>query len=460
MLHSALIAVTSESSLLLVQRAGPGEGLEAWRLLLDHYESQTRQSKVMKMIQVLGWQFKGGDMQAALEEFDALTRRYQETTGKAVDDDSKIGILIKGFGDSALKEHLALYSDRCETYAEFRHELDTLVKARAAFLVGTAPMDIGALKGGPKGKKGKGKGAESRQCFTCGKTGHLAANCRSGAPGGGKGGGTAVAAPKAKPSGSCHKCGVVGHYARDCRASAAKQAAHKAKTGKGGGQHLVEPEAEAASASASANLGFISLCSLAAGKKSKGKELGQERRESERMDRNDRSIRFRVDSGACVTVVPKDHPATRGYKVHLDFQTGRTYTTASKTTVQDEGLKVLQTRRTGGPEGEPQRLKARCAAVQTALMSVMAMVDSGHTVVFDRLRSFAIHNETGLQKEFKRHEGGWDLHLELEAPELANAEAVQALAALQADRVKKLLATAPTPQQEEVRVVPGPFGRR
>ena len=452
----------SESGLLLAQRAGPGEGLEAWRLLLDHFESQTRQSKVMRMIQVLGWQFKGGDMQSALEEFDALTRRYQETTGKAVDDDSKIGILIKGFGDSALKEHLALYSDRCETYAAFRNELDTLVKARAAFLIGPAPMDIGALKGGPKGKKGKGKGTESRQCFTCGKTGHLAANCRSGAPGGGKGGGATVAAPKAKPTGACHKCGIVGHYARDCRASAAKQAAYKAKTGKGGGQHSVEPEAEAASASASANLGFISLCSLAAGKKSKGKGQGQETGENERMDRSDRSIRFRVDSGACVTVVPKNHPATRGYRVHQDGQTGRTYTTASKATVRDEGLKVLQTKRLGGPGGEPQRLQTRCAAVQTALMSVLAMVDSGHTVVFDRTRSFAVLKETGLQKEFTRHEGGWDLHLELEAPELANAEAVQALATLQADKVKKLLevSQAATPTEQEARVVPGPFGRR
>ena len=90
------------------------------------------------------------------------------------------------------------------------------------------------------------------------------------------------------------------------------------------------------------------------------------------------------------------------------------------------------------------------------------MVDSGHTVVFDRTRSFAVHKETGLQKEFTRHEGGWDLHLELEAPELANAEAVQALATLQADKVKKLLevSQAATPTEQEARVVPGPFGRR
>ena len=88
--------------------------------------------------------------------------------------------------------------------------------------------------------------------------------------------------------------------------------------------------------------------------------------------------------------------------------------------MQDEGLKALQMRRLGGPGGEPQRLQTRCAAVQTALMSVLATVDSGHTVVFDRARSFAVHNEMVLQKEFTRHEGGWDFHLELEAPELAN----------------------------------------
>ena len=80
----------------------------------------------------------------------------------------------------------------------------------------------------------------------------------------------------------------------------------------------------------------------------------------------------------------------------------------------------------------------------------------------DRTGSFAVHNETGLQKEFTRHEGGWDLHLELEAPELANAEAVRALATLQADKVKKLLEVgqAATPTEQEARVAPGPFGRR
>ena len=71
----------------------------------------------------------------------------------------------------------------------------------------------------------------------------------------------------------------------------------------------MEPEAEAASASS--NLGFISLCSLAAGKRSKGKGQGQETGESERIDRSDRSICFRVGSGACVAVVPKNHRATR-----------------------------------------------------------------------------------------------------------------------------------------------------
>ena len=102
----------------------------------------------MGMIQVPGLQHKRGYTQSALEEFGALTKRYHELTGKAADDDSKIGILINGFGDSALKEHLAIYSDRCETYDNSRAELDTLAKARAAYLIGSAPIDIGAFEGG------------------------------------------------------------------------------------------------------------------------------------------------------------------------------------------------------------------------------------------------------------------------------------------------------------------------
>ena len=139
MLYSSLIAVCEGKSIAIVERAGAGEGIEAWRLLLARYEAQTRQSKVIKMIQVLNWDFKQGDLLDQLETFDRACAKYTESTKKDLDDDTKIGIVIKGMDAGPLREHLLLHSERCVTYDEFRDEVDTIAKARASNLLTPAP---------------------------------------------------------------------------------------------------------------------------------------------------------------------------------------------------------------------------------------------------------------------------------------------------------------------------------
>ena len=59
-LYSALIALCGGKAFVIAERSGNGEGIEAWRRLLHRYESQTCQSKVMKMIGVLQREFKSG----------------------------------------------------------------------------------------------------------------------------------------------------------------------------------------------------------------------------------------------------------------------------------------------------------------------------------------------------------------------------------------------------------------
>ena len=54
-----------------------------------------------------------------------------------------------------------------------------------------------------------------------------------------------------------------------------------------------------------------------------------------------REITFRVDSGAYRTVVPKHHPAVRGYRVRYDQWTGTDYTSAGKDKIKDEGRRAL-----------------------------------------------------------------------------------------------------------------------
>ena len=150
-----------------------------------------------------------------------------------------------------------------------------------------------------------------------------------------------------------------------------------------------------------------------------------------RKDGSDRKLKLRVDSGACVSAVNPNHPAVRGYQTHKDSATGRNYSTAATEKVVDLGKRVLQTKDKGGPNGRPRRLNIRSTEVSQSLLSVIDMVKMGHTVVFDESRSFAYHKETGEEIEFERTATGWDLELEIEAPDKANEVAKQyALAAM------------------------------
>ena len=100
---------------------------------------------------------------------------------------------------------------------------------------------------------------------------------------------------------------------------------------------------------------------------------------------------------------------------------GRMYQTAAKNQVRDEELRVLQTKAKDGPSGLPLRMRTRKADVANALLSVLDLNRCGYFVGFDLEKSFAIHKETGTQHFFEFDgESGWDMTVDLEAPEVAN----------------------------------------
>ena len=130
-------------------------------------------------------------------------------------------------------------------------------------------------------------------------------------------------------------------------------------------------------------------------------------------------------------MVPLEHEAARGYKVWEDEQTGHLYSTAAKGhSVEDGGFRKLQTK--PGEKGEaPMTLDTRAAkGVSRALLAVKAMVKKGNTVVFDDTGSFSVNKKTGRRLDFEDTSGGWDLVLELEAPDEANRVKATLLAEL------------------------------
>ena len=91
------------------------------------------------------------------------------------------------------------HSDRCDTYDEFRDEVDIIAKAMAAQFLSSSPMDLGAFN-----SNGGGKDA----CTLCGNQGHKAADCWGAES---KGGGGAGGGPL-----KCIKCHKPSHAATDC----------------------------------------------------------------------------------------------------------------------------------------------------------------------------------------------------------------------------------------------------
>jgi hypothetical protein len=431
MMHGALIATCQGKALVIVQRAGPGEGLEAWRDLLSKYEPRSKQSKVMRLCEVLGFNFKEGDLLDCLERFEAAIAEYEKESGKILDDDIKIGVVIRGISTGGLREHLLLHSERTETFVEFRAELDMIARAQTASMMTASPMEIGAFG---QGADGKFDGA----CRNCGKNGHKAADCRSqgkgggGKKGGGKGGkGKASGGAASSSAAGCFACGVAGHYVAECKASPDKVMKHQAtKTGSRprAFKELSEETAEDQWASGAAeeavgDIGGFDFCQLCAVSGEGGlPELLL------RQDGSEREIAFTVDSAACRTVVPLDHPAARGYKVHRDGGTGQAYGTAKKggPKIIDMGQRVLQTKVVGSEA--PKRLHTRKADVQKPLLAVCDLVDRGHSVLFDSTGSYAMNKRTGEKTPFARVGKDWILRLTLEAPQKANIVMAQAMA--------------------------------
>ena len=103
----------------------------------------------------------------------------------------------------------------------------------------------------------------------------------------------------------------------------------------------------------------------------------------DRLDPLQRSITFGIDTAACKTVVPTNHPATRGYLVHKDSLLGCAYSTAGRDKVYDQGKRILCTL---DETGEPMAIESRKVDCRRPLMAVTEMTDCGGWVCFQPQR--------------------------------------------------------------------------
>jgi hypothetical protein len=175
-LHNILVLLAEEGSAPMdtLKAVGPGQGAEAWRLYHQQWVSKVAAQRVSDFQDLLAFEFKG-EMLTAILHFERQVKDYEEQTGKKVDDDTLVGVLLKNTKDLQLRRHLLQKVDQLTTWSAAKQEVYKV--ARVSRMLGPAgdealsstsvPMDVSMVQ------KGRGKGV---QCFNCGGN-HYVRDC-------------------------------------------------------------------------------------------------------------------------------------------------------------------------------------------------------------------------------------------------------------------------------------------
>ena len=306
-LYYILLMLCQGTALNIIVNAGELQGCIAWRRLHQRYEPKAKTRFAGQMLELLSWSFDG-DLQGRLELFERHLARFENDSKEKMSDPIKIGIVLRQLTEGPLKQHLLMQSERLQLWPDFRDEIVNIRRAQASLHM---PMDIGALNKGGKGGKGA---SSSTVCWTCGKTGHRASDCRGGGGAGrGKGkarGGKGKGKGKGGGNGStqvCSHCHRTGHTVANCWTKAGGK-----KGGKGVNAldaNAAEPEQTAVPGVDSLAMEGLFITAFCVDEKSAPppEQTPPEKRAAPHLNSFGQSDRLTmgVDSGAAVTVIPR-----------------------------------------------------------------------------------------------------------------------------------------------------------
>ena len=105
-----------------------GEGFEAWRALVNKYESTSKASVVGKLAEILRTPFDGAQ------------------SHETISDSLKIGCVIAGVGQNSMKEHLLMSATKGDSWTNFVREIELIEYARKT-ITAPSPMDLDAFQG-------------------------------------------------------------------------------------------------------------------------------------------------------------------------------------------------------------------------------------------------------------------------------------------------------------------------
>ena len=127
-LYYMLVMLTKQQSLDRVVSAGPGEGLEAWRLLSQFHKPHSSTRSASLLYELLNFSFDG-DVGARILAFDRQVLRYEQASKEKFPENVRIGVLIKNLPETPLKQHLILNSERLKEWDTVKVEVENLRRA-------------------------------------------------------------------------------------------------------------------------------------------------------------------------------------------------------------------------------------------------------------------------------------------------------------------------------------------
>ena len=214
-MYALLATLTTGRSLRLVQRVPNRNGFEPWRQMAAENAPKTagRRFAMLQAVLQPGMSYNPAKFEETWKSWEHQMDIYENLSSTKLDDDVKISVVLRECPQK-LRDHLLVNSKQFESnYNKLRAIIQAHLNTNKTWIVNdfreTVPIDVDYIgksksksksgsnsKGKSKGKskdrnqgkgegkinskgKGKGKPSNDKECYVCGKSGHLARDCWS-----------------------------------------------------------------------------------------------------------------------------------------------------------------------------------------------------------------------------------------------------------------------------------------
>ena len=116
-LHYLLAQITDGPARLVVRLNEGGNGFETWRKLYDRFSLPDRARGVSLLSRLLDFKLRDATFEADLTEFISLKNKHEKATGKPLDDDLLVTLMVNKTSGS-LQQHLRLNVDALTTFSD------------------------------------------------------------------------------------------------------------------------------------------------------------------------------------------------------------------------------------------------------------------------------------------------------------------------------------------------------